>query len=421
MKRKRPSHKIRFVYLLSVLLCILTFSGCTTDSNRPEFHPSPRPQGGPTAFKHQQDNIAVSTATSGATPETSSPTPSQSPAPTITATPTQTLPPATFYNFDEGVNPLTGLRVKNPALLERRPVMVKVSNWPRIGRPHAGLSSADIVFEYYIGYQMNRFLAIYYGKNASLIGPVRSGRLVDAQLTDLYQGLLAYGDADPGVEEALVNTLGERALTFRFLPCPAMCGQTTHSATGVFANSDELSRYADQMGINNQQPDLRGMYFQPEPPKGDEHGSFISFEYADFSVMQWHYDASSGLYDLWQDAEADDGSIILYPTVDRNNNQRVSFANIVILYANYIEYTPSLHDIEIKTSSSYQPALLFRDGEMIYGTWRAAYANRPLNFETLDGESMPFKPGNTWIIIAGNHTITEQVKVGHWEFSFDLP
>jgi len=42
--------------------------------------------------------------------------------------PTATAMPATYYNFKPGINPLTGLSVPEPAILERRPVMVKVSN-----------------------------------------------------------------------------------------------------------------------------------------------------------------------------------------------------------------------------------------------------------------------------------------------------
>ena len=33
------------------------------------------------------------------------------------------------------INPLTGLAVDNPELLNRRPIMVKVSNYPQYGRP----------------------------------------------------------------------------------------------------------------------------------------------------------------------------------------------------------------------------------------------------------------------------------------------
>ena len=71
-----------------------------------------------------------------------------------------------------GDNPLTGLIPIDEEKLDRRPMMVKISNFPRNGRPHAGLSFADIVFEYYIGEEMNRFLALYYGNDTPQVGPI---------------------------------------------------------------------------------------------------------------------------------------------------------------------------------------------------------------------------------------------------------
>jgi len=341
--------------------------------------------------------------------------------PTLTKTPGATITPApaTYFYFEPGINPITGLPVESPANLNRRPVMVKVSNWPREGRPHAGLSNADIVFEYYIGYQMNRFLAVYYGENAEIIGPVRSGRLVDAQITNLYQGVLAYGNADPQVENVLVEQLGDRALAFNELSCPAMCGQSTHSATGVFANSGALTDYAASIGIENSLPDLRGMFFQVDPPQGDASGALLRVEYANFSIMQWLYDPELHTYHLWEEAETAEG-LDLAPMIDRNNDQLITFDNLVVMYAEYIEYAPSLHDISLQKVQDYQPALLFRDGMVIFGTWRAPEPNRPFIFETPDGGSLPFKPGKTWIVIVGVGSQTTQPTGGEWEIYFDL-
>ncbi len=109
---------------------------------------------------------------------------------------------------------------------------------------------------------MNRFLAIYYGENSAEIGPIRSGRLVDAQLTNLYQGILAYGNADASVDEVLIEKLRDRALAYKNLPCPPMCGYLTHSATGVFLDSAALTTYAEGLGVDNSMQDLRGMYFE---------------------------------------------------------------------------------------------------------------------------------------------------------------
>jgi hypothetical protein len=351
---------------------------------------------------------------------TSSQIPTAMPTNTATPGPSQTPAPATYFFFEPGVNPLTGLSVSNPAILGRRPVMVKVSNWPREGRPHAGLSSADLVFEYFIGNQMNRFLAVYYGDDADVIGPVRSGRLVDAQLVQLYQGILAYGNADPQVDEVLVDVLGERALSFNELPCPPMCGESTHSATGVFADSGALTAYVEERGIENSPPDLRGMYFQVEVPDVDASGKTLRVEYANFSIMEWRYDAEIGAYHLWMEAESEEGLVMSLMT-DRNNNQAIRFENVIVMYAEYLEYAPSLHDIVIRDAQGYQPALLFRDGMVTYASWRVPEVERPIIFETPDGEVLPLKPGKTWIVIVGQASQTIQPAGGDWTIYFDLP
>ncbi len=338
---------------------------------------------------------------------------------TVTPSPTATMAPATYYYFDPGIDPLTGLAAANPTNLERRPVMVKVSNWPREGRPHAGLSSADIVFEYFIGYQMNRFLAIYYGDNAATIGPVRSGRLVDAQLVNLYGGILAYGNADPQVDEVLIEQLGDRALAYKNLPCPPMCGYLTHSATGVYADSQAMTDYAVSIGVDNSVQDLRGLYFSDQTPEGDDPGSILRVEYANFSIMEWRFDAEHSDYVLWQEADSAEG-LILAPTTDRNTGQQLNFDNLVVMFADYIEYAPSLHDIEIQNVQIPQEAWFFRDGVKTVGTWRVPEPNRPIIFETAPGESVPLKPGQTWIVIVGNSSEIEIPAEGEWTIYFGL-
>ena len=164
MKRSRK-------YSCVLILIILFLSGCQSKSNTP-------------------------TSTPSAT------------APVIQPTvPTETIMPTVAQ---KGLDPLTGLEVSNPENLDRRPVMVKVSNYPALGRPHAGLAFADLIFDYYIGIGQNRFLAVFYGQDAKSIGPVRSGRLVDIQLVNLYQGILGFGSADGDTLAAIFGDLGRR-------------------------------------------------------------------------------------------------------------------------------------------------------------------------------------------------------------------
>lgn len=322
----------------------------------------------------------------------------------------------------EGVNPLTGLKVADPTLLDRRPILMKVSNFPRYGRPHAGLSSADIVFEYYIGEATNRFLALFYGKNADKIGPVRSGRLVDAWLTNLYGGILAYGNADPKVDTVLLNQLEDRAISFNRSACPAMCGQDTHDVAGVFGNSGEMSRFIVTLGVDNQRPNLSGMLFDSAPPSGGVEGSFVGVQYNLLNRGEWRFDEESSLYLRW--IESDDGSakgIPMIPLVDRNTDKQLGFSNVIILFTHYTEYAPTLHDIQMWDNLSGKRAILFRNGQKFEGIWKTPGHFQPIQFYNKYGMPFALRPGNTWMVIAGESSTFTETEPGRWEMLFQQP
>jgi hypothetical protein len=81
-------------------------------------------------------------------------------APTIPAQTTATSPavPALINN------PLTGLPVADPSLLQIPALLVSISHFPVEARPQAGLSFAPYVFEVYITEGATRFLTTFYGE-----------------------------------------------------------------------------------------------------------------------------------------------------------------------------------------------------------------------------------------------------------------
>ena len=62
------------------------------------------------------------------------------------------------------INPLTGLLVQDPALLDLPAALVSIAHFPSEARPQAGLSYAPFVFEVYITEGATRFLATFYGE-----------------------------------------------------------------------------------------------------------------------------------------------------------------------------------------------------------------------------------------------------------------
>ena len=376
---------------------------------------TPTPQPTPTVTHTPWPAFSTVPAEPSATPPPP-PTLAASRTPLPSGTPTRAVVGLVALPAD--VNPLTGLKAATPANLNRRPVMIKVSNFPRTGRPHAGLSAADLVFEYYIGEFENRFLALYYSQNSSWIGPLRSGRLVDAELTHQYGGTLVYGNADPRVDKALVDSLGTRAITFDDAPCPPICGKDTHSVEGVFVNSAATTQFAISQGISNARPDLAGMLFDVHPPSANASGAFLGVMFGPENRGEWRYDAASGSYLRWIESERSAGKFVQVPLVDRNTGKQLAFENIIILFTRYNELLPTMHEIEISGNTGNQRAVFFRDGKLIEGFWRSNDPDQPLYFMNSWGAPAVLKPGKSWLILVGLSSALTQPENGHWELEF---
>ena len=101
------------------------------------------------------------------------PTPIPTSAPTSTATQQPTgisgrVGPQ-LADFPPGINPLTGLPVTDPSLLNLPAILISIPNFPVSARPQAGLSFAPWTFEIYIGYGESRFLSAFYGEEPQVI------------------------------------------------------------------------------------------------------------------------------------------------------------------------------------------------------------------------------------------------------------
>ncbi|NMC16663.1 MAG: DUF3048 domain-containing protein [Chloroflexi bacterium] len=390
------------IFLGVLMTAVLLISGCT--------------QSAPRDLSDLEETAVVQTLTAMAP---TLPPPTETPTPTATSTPTPTPTMVTSIgpgNFPADVNPLTGLQVEDPSLLERRPVIVKVANYPAVGRPHAGLSYADIVWEYYIGEGSNRFAALYYGQDASKIGPVRSGRLVDPELARMYQAVLAFSGAnEENVLPRIYDLLGNRILTEG--NCPGLC-RDDYTVVGVFANSADVTATLAARGVTQSKPDLTGMLFDTKLPSGGRKAEKATLFYNYLDKGDWVYDESSGKYLRWIENANNYEQMI--PLVDRLNNEQLAFSNVIMAYATYTEYSSVLHDIAVWDNTSGMKAVVFRDGQAFEVTWKASSQEKPIQFFDAQGNLFPLKPGNTWINLIGSSSNLE-VSNAEWLFTFRMP
>lgn len=338
-----------------------------------------------------------------------SPLPSATVAPTqpnAYTTPTPGYPEDGFGpdHFPIDINPLTGLST-DPATLDRRPLLIKVSNLPREVRPQSGLSRADIVYEYYTEEGTTRFIAIYYGKDATQVGSIRSARFFDEHIIRMYRGFFVFGSGDERVRDRLYGSdFAERLILEWQAGCPALCRPDPLTNT-LMADTLAVRKYIHAQGIPDERQGLEGMRFRMQPPDG---GQAVNRVYAWYSAViynRWDYDPPSGRYYRYVDVEnALDGQPEVYkPLRDALGDVPISADNVVVLLVPHDFYSVSPEIVEIQLYATGL-AYAFRDGQAYELEWARPDENGVLHLFTKDGEAFPLKPGVTWFEVMGIST-----------------
>jgi hypothetical protein len=357
-------------------------------------------------------------------------TPSNTPIPQTPTTFNTPLPVTQTYGptgFPQNINPLTGLEVENPNLLERRPMAVKVQIFPRGQRPPWGVSSADIIYDYYQNNGMTRFHAIFYGKDAEKVGPIRSARMLDKELVQMYKSVFAFGGADRRILNRLIKSdISNKLVLEGYGKCPPMCRIDPNGYNYLVTNTEEMSNYATENGMENVRQNLDGMLFNSELPGGGQNGIQTLIRISISAYTRWDFDSASGSYLRFQDTdEANNAQSEVYaPLVDRANNQQITSANVVILIVPhkyfYRSKSGTSEIIDIKLTGTGK-AYAFRDGQVYELTWNRPDKNSVLYLTYSDGSNYPYKPGNTWYEVVGETSKVTQLQDGIWRFDSAIP
>jgi len=257
---------------LSLVLLLFVASGCTWSGIVPAFDAptaSPTPTFTPTMTKvptFTATPTATPTATNTPTPTstpTSTPTPAATDTPTPTPTPTSTPTPS--YDdpkTDSSISFLTGLKPEDPTVLDRRPLAIKVAN-QKSAVPQTGLSKADIVVESRVEFSQTRYTAIYQSQSADRVGSVRSARLIDIELTDIFDAVLCFSGAVEPVRQKLYRTpdLEGQVLEAILHPYGFYRDPNIPVPHNLFANTDRIWQYLTKKGLNT----------RPDPPGGESN------------------------------------------------------------------------------------------------------------------------------------------------------
>ncbi|MBV6394809.1 MAG: hypothetical protein HFACDABA_00379 [Anaerolineales bacterium] len=241
------------------------------------------------------------------------------------------------------------------------------------------------------------------------VGPVRSGRLVYADLAASYaNSCLIYAFASEEVLEQLPQ-----------------CAFVTHGIQGggymlemnrmQAIAADHARKHADK--TFNYASNL----FSGIPPTGGAPALRMTEYWAYLNQSGWLYDAASRSYWRTVDDSTEANAGIQRLEVDRLNGRQLQFENVIVVFAEVDVVSPTNLDIHLEQGSG-GPALIFRDGMKYNIRWSTRSTaseqhsgqREPMQFLNADGSPFPLKPGRTWVIVLSPFSLVNESAPGGW-------
>jgi hypothetical protein len=420
---------MRFHRFNMLLILIIFVSSCDTQSNV-----SPLSSiSSPTPFQPLTEDASDSPYTGAA------PTPLYLPSVTpLPPTPTErvilpeSLPEGVnvpAFTLPKNLNPLTGLPPSDPVMMERRPLAIKVANYPRYVRPQSGLTLADNVYEYYIEAGLTRFIAVFYGNNSEWVGPVRSGRYFDEHIQRMYHAYLVFKFADPRVETHLETT--SDVAPFLVVPSIGLCppfrfkpDRDIEAYNNSYFNTLLWEDCVARNGLENQRQEIRNGFFSESVLFSELRGTRIYTYYSADSYNYWLYDPETKQYVRYQEiGDTRNGKEEAYNLlIDSVTGEIVHASNIVFLlahhtFSNTFDEEDEVFQIDLTESGE---AYVFRDGVGIPARWFRTNRDQPLLLTTVNGAPIYLRPGITFYEVLGAASYVDQ-DAGEWHFHHATP
>jgi hypothetical protein len=343
-------------------------------------------------------------------------TPNVPPTPTLPPTPT---PDTRLIDLTApDINPLTGEKVADPAVLNRRPLAIKIGNsWESGVRPQSGASFADWVIEHESEGGIPRWTAIFYGQTPDRVGGTRSCRIIDNEIPAIFKSLLACSGMSGGTREFYLKPSDfnqeKRFFTPDFGDYIPMFYRSDNAPIphNLMVVPAEIWKEADQRGSNTK-PDLSGLTFSTEPLSPGRPTDEIKLKYGS-ETQTWKYEPESttcspikGCWLRWSSGVAH---------TDALNGQQLSAANVIVAYINHVEDKRYLEEdygafkafgLQVQIWNE-GPVRIFRDGQEFGGKWVRVDRDDMLTFVDPNGDPIPLKPGKTWLEVVNLGTPLE--------------
>ncbi len=277
--------------------------------------------------------------------------------------------------------PFTGLSASIPSNMPA--VLVKVSNNSWKSRSALiGLDQADIVFEERIEASATRFAAIFHSSVPANVGPVRSGRTTDIQITqNLNRPVMGYSGSNQGVA-AQIKFAADNGLLVPYVNTDS----APFARDGRYTAPDNLFVDPTSLGGCGGGGDPTAIFSYGAPSSTTaEAASSVSLQAR--SPYRFDWDGSR-----W--VRSQDGS----PHTTRTG-AAIAPANVVVLFVPYVQSVIDSASVDAQTIGSGS-AWFLRDGTITTGSWSRSKGHLPYTLTDGAGVATTLTPGQTWVVLA---------------------
>ena len=284
-------------------------------------------------------------------------------------------------------------------------------------RPQRGIGSADLLIESKVEGGITRFCALYSNvNNIPEIGPIRSGRDQFLQLLMPWNALY-YHDGESIFCTQFIHVYNYSGLNiggknyFNTPVHPHVAHRIKRNENVAyehteFTSAKEIKQAAADAGIGLTYP-YEGTFFRFADYRTDAVNDLADAPSArsilithsasyktSFAYNSWNRNYKMSMYsNRTKKFEA---------AVDELTGKQLTFANVVVCFANIAAYAGDSHDVQEVQYVEGGQAYLFTSGGVQTGRWEKDHPTHPIRLYTDAGEEMTLNRGKTYFALVDN-------------------
>lgn len=357
---------------LLAALMLLSLAGCGGGKTQENTNTEPAPQTDPAPQQNTQETEPVET-------------PDPEPEPVL--------------------NPLTGLPLADPELVNARPVAVMLNDLhadlPQDSMPQHGIEAADMIFEYEVEYGITRMVAFFQEpQQVGTIGSVRSARACFVEtvlgMDAIYfhaggsseaMSMIYQLDMDEGDEDG-------SGLYWRDQDRANLGMAYEHT---LMTSGPNILQYIENKGFRTEHYEGYEYpihYVDDATPVSGETAKHINVSFSGYKSAVFDYNEDTGLYEISQSFSGDYPD----PYVDGNSGNQVAVSNVLVLRTvAYNSGDAAGHMVFLLQGGG--SGTYFCGGKCEDISWYKGQMSDPFTFYHADGTPLDLQKGHTYVCV----------------------